>query len=245
MGGFLTALMGGGGPSAAMQADAAKQSSLADEYHQDYSQLFGQRSDIFNQLKNSYSPIISMGAGQHGFTSPVLNSLNAQALNSAGAANTNAMQAARNYGAGQGGGGTSGLASGIQKQILGSIASSSANALGAQQGQIVQQDYATGRDNYFKSLQGAQNLASEMNPNQTGKLASGQLDSAYSSASNINDEKNVQQAALWGGLTSLAGNIATGGMSGAISGGLSMLGGGGKGDPGHEVTPGGFFTGES
>src|SRR5271166_1589225 len=228
MASFISALMGGGGPSTEMTDVAAKESSLANTFMQNYGQLYGEQQGIFNQLKAAYSPLIAAGPGQHGFTSPVLNALNTQAINAAGAANKNAQQAARMYGAGEGGGqfaggGTSGLTSGIQKQIEAATGTQVANALGAQQNQITQADYNQGRANYFQALGGEQALSGMMNPNATGKLATDQLTSAYDTASNINDEKNAQSAALWGGISSLSNSVLSGGLTG--TGGVGNLGG--------------------
>ena len=219
MASFISALMGGGGPSTEMTDVAAKESSLANTFMQNYGQLYGEQQGVFNQLKAAYSPLIAAGPGQHGFTSPVLNALNTQAINAAGAANKNAQQAARMYGAGEGGGqfaggGTSGLTSGIQKQIEAATGTQVANALGAQQNQITQADYNQGRANYFQALGGTQALGGMVSPTNVGTQASNELGASYGTESNISQLKQQQQNALIGGALNLGVDAVTFGAGG-------------------------------
>jgi len=224
MGAFLSGLFGGGGPSQQQQDISAKQTSLSNELMQDYSQLYAQQQDTFGMLKNAYSPIVAAGPNQHGFNSAVLNALNTQLINSNAGGYAQAAQAARSFGAGLGGGGTSGLTSGIDKQIQSAIASRSASNLATGETGVTLQDYATGRQNWQTALGGLQNLGAMQSPNAAASGAGSELSSAFGSASKIQDMKNAQQAAMFGGIASLGIDAVTGGL-GAIGSGESFLGG--------------------
>jgi hypothetical protein len=233
MGGLISGLFAGG-PSTAMRMDASQQKSLADSLFANYNERYADQTQMLNQLRSSYAPIISAGPGQQGFTSPVLASLNTQAINSSGAAARNARQAAGNFSAGQNG--TSGLTSGVTKQINASIDSSAANSLATNQNQITQANYATGQNNYWKAVGGMQALSGEENPTAFSSQAGSNLSENFSQDSKINDEINAQRAAIAGGVVSLAADAATAGAAGI--GNLDTTGG----STGLEQT-GNFFQG--
>lgn len=219
MGGFLSALMGGGGPSREMKENSAQQQSLANTFMANYSQLYGENQEVLGQLKRSLTPLIAAGPGQQGFTSPVLAALNSQAINGAGAANRNARQAVANFGAGRAS--DSGLTSGVQKQLEASVASNSSNQLANAQNEITQKNYETGRQNYFSALGGEEAMAGFTNPNGAGSLANSELTSSFNSSTKINDEVNAQKAARAGAIASLAMDVGTFGL-----GGIANLGAG-------------------
>jgi len=219
MGGLLSSIFGSGGPSTAMKTNAAQQQSLSNQLLADFGQRYGQQSQLFSTLQSAYSPIIAAGPGQQGFTSPVLAALNTQAINASGAAARNARQAAGNFSAGQNN--TSGLTSGIQKQIDASISSSAANQLATAQNNITQKNYELGQQNYWRAAGGIQALAGEENPTPYSGQANESLGQNFSQNTKINDEVNAQKAALAGGITGLALDAATFG-----AGGIANLGAG-------------------
>jgi hypothetical protein len=233
MGGLISGLFAGG-PSTAMRMDASQQKSLADSLFANYNERYADQTQMLNQLRSSYAPIISAGPGQQGFTSPVLSALNTQAINSSGAAARNARQAAGNFSAGQNG--TSGLTSGITKQINASVNSQAANQLATAQNQITQANYATGQNNYWKALGGFQSLSGEENPTAFSGQAGQNFSENFSQDSKINDELNAQRAAIAGGVTSLALDAATAGAAGI--GNLDTTGGS---TGGEQI--GNFFSG--
>jgi hypothetical protein len=150
--------------------------------------------------------------------------MNAQAINSAGAASRNAQQSAGNALAGQGiegiGGNSSGLVSGIQQQIQGTVASQSANQLASAQNQIVQANYETGRENFWNSTKGEQSLANAENPEPYGSMAQSSLGQAQASAAEIDRQKQARTdswAGLAKGVIGAGLNVATGGASGLAS----------------------------
>ncbi len=177
--------------------------TFATQLQQNYGQLFSQQQGVLSAINRSLNPILSGGPSQHGFSPEMLASLNTGAINAAGAANRMAQQAARTYGAGQGSGGASGVTSGITKQIESAIGSQSANALAAQQNQIVQADFSQGNANYWRAQGGLSQLASEYNPNaaESGTLNANQQ--AYGQEKDIQQQRDARGAWI-GGLVASA-----------------------------------------
>ncbi len=181
---------------------------------QNYGTMFGKQLDVLKAIGSSLSPILAAGPNQRGFSADELAARNTQAINAAGAANRAAQQAARTYGAGQGGGGTSGLTSGITKQIEAGIGTQVASNLGATQGQIVQQDYETGRRNYEMAVGGEQALAGQYggaaSSSQGGAISENQA--SFGQAKTIQEQQAQKEQMIAGGITSLATTAATGGL---------------------------------
>lgn len=219
--GILGALFGGGGPSTQEQAIASDENIFAKELMQDYGTLFSEQQGTLQQLRGAYSSIINQGPNQHGFSSDVLNALHTQLLNSNAAGYRNSAQAVRNFLAGQGGGASSGITSGIAAQVEGAIAAEASNKLTSGQTNIMLQDYATGRQNWQTALSGATSLAGLENPTPTGGLAGQELGAAFGSADKIKKEKDAAAAAKWGAITGLATTALTMG-----AGGFAALGAG-------------------
>ena len=226
------------GPSSAEKSVQAQSQSFSNLLQAHYGTLFGQQQGVLNAINRSISPILAAGPNQRGFSAEESAALNTQAINSAGAANRNARQAAANFAAGEGGGGTSGLTSGIQRQINASIASGSANELANAQNQITQADFNQGNANFWRAQGGANALAAGYNPNSAASDTIGEQGQAFSQAHTINQENNQKWQTIAGAVTGLAGGFLTGGLSnlgagesfgeGAgdfFKGGLSALGG--------------------
>ena len=146
--------------------------------------------------------------------------MNTQAINASGAANRNAVQAAQLSPAFSS---SSGLESGIAQQIRGGIASTQAGNLANQQLGITQQNYATGRQNYFGATGALQALSNAYAPNASAALSGS--NQAFGSATEIQNMKNAEQAAIVGGIVGVASDALTGGASGAFG----ALSGGGPG----------------
>src|SRR6266478_10071523 len=121
-----------------------------------YSLLFNKQIDTLMQLSNSLNPIIAAGPDAHGMSGEELNARQATAVATSGAAAQQAEQAARLYSAGRGGGGTSGVMSGIDQQIQAGIASQGAQAEASRLNQITSEDYALGREKFWRAEGGMQ-----------------------------------------------------------------------------------------
>lgn len=245
--GFWSSLFGG--PSSQEQSLAAQQQSLAGSLQSAFSQQFAGQTKVLDNLGQQLTPIASLGPNQQGYSAPELSAMNAAAINNAAAANINARQAVGATLAGRGGGGSSGLVSGIEGQIEGSVASNAANALASAQNQIVQNNYATGRSNFWNATAGENALAKVYSPEAFGSEATNANQSAFSEASKVQSEKGSVLGDIGKVIGAVAGPVlgfATGGLSNLskdssfgenvgnfFSGGFGNIGGGqGLGTPG-------------
>jgi hypothetical protein len=120
--------------------------------------------------------------------------------------------------AGRGGGGSSGLVSGIEAQIQGSEASAASSELANAQNAIVQKNYETGRSNFWNSEEGMRGLASTeaASAGQFGNLASSSTQEAFKDATQIQKEKGSILGAL-GSVIGPALSFATGGISNVLA----------------------------
>src|ERR1700676_4802870 len=118
-----------GGPSSAEQSIATNEQSLGQTLGDAFHEQFGQQEGVLGNLNQQLTPIANLGPSQQGFSPQELAAMNSAAINNAGAAARNAQQQTGAILAGEGGGGTSGLTSGIEAQIRGSEASAAANEL--------------------------------------------------------------------------------------------------------------------
>jgi hypothetical protein len=233
--GFWSSLFGG--PSSEEKQLAGQEKSLAGAFQGAFSNQLAGQTNVLNNLGQQLTPIASLGPNQQGYNSAVLSAMNAAAINNAGAAARNAQMATGAVLAGRGGGGSSGLVSGIEAQIQGSEASAAANQLAAAQNQIVQNNYATGRENFWNATTGEQNLARAYNPAQYGDLASSANESAFKEASQIQKEKGSVLGKIGSVIGAATGLINP--VAGFIKGGLSNL----SKDSSFGENVGNFFSG--
>lgn len=162
--------------------------------------------DVLGGINKSLSPILAAGPSQMGFNPQLTAALNTQAINTAGATARNLRQSAANFGAGEGGGGTSGLTSGVTRQLQQAGAISAENQLaGAQEG-ITEKSAELGNQNYWRSLGGEQALAGEYSPNAAQQGAIGENQASFGEASQITTENNALGQDFAGFATALAGS---------------------------------------
>src|SRR5579863_8468066 len=153
------------GPSSQENQLQQQSQSFASMLQGNYSTLFGNQLDVLNNINKSLSPILAAGPSQQGFSAQELAALNTQAINSAGAASRNAQQAVGNFTAGRGGGGGTGILSGVDAQLKSAVASSSENQLATAQNNITQANYNQGNANYWRAEGGMDQLAAGYSPN--------------------------------------------------------------------------------
>jgi hypothetical protein len=207
-----------GGPSQQEKNLASSEQNLAgaqtNAFNEQLANAFGSESQVAQELR----PVLNLGPNAQGFSSAELAAMNSQAINQAGAAARNSQQYIGGVLAGRGGGGSSGLTSGIEAQLRGSAASSAENELSAAQNAITQQNYNVGRSNFWNSEEGMRGLASTeaASAGQFGNLASSSTQEAFKDASQIQKEKGSILGAL-GGLIGPALSFATGGISNVLA----------------------------
>jgi hypothetical protein len=204
-----------GGPSQQEEGIANSTQSFSNSLQANYGQAFGQQQSTLTGLNNEIQKIETGQTGQ-GFSAQELAAKNTQAIDSAGAASRNAQQAIGNFTAGEGGGGGSGIVSGVQEQLRAGAASSSANELATAQNNIVQQNYAQGRTNAAETVGGLTSLASEYGGEASSAMggAINEGNAAFSESDKIQQQKAQEMA----GIGSLVGSVA-----GAVVPGAGML----------------------
>ena len=107
-------------------------------------EVFGNSSQVFNQLLSTFAPIVAAGPSQQGFSQQELANLNSQAITGVGQNYKNAKEAVGEAEAAQGGGNLA-LPSGAEVGTDLSLASSAANQTSAEESQITAANYQTGR----------------------------------------------------------------------------------------------------
>lgn len=216
------------GPSNQEKSLAGQQASFSSLLSSNYQQQFANQSDILSSLNHAMSPIVSAGPNQQGFSGAELADLNTRAINNTGAAYRNAAQATGANLAGRSNlglpGGSSGLISGVDKQIRGAQASQAAGQLAGEQNEIGLKNYETGRENFFNAASGQRALAGLYNPTGYAGEATGANAQAFGQADKISNEENQKSASILGGITSLATDALTFG-AGGLAGGAGMGGG--------------------
>jgi hypothetical protein len=213
--GFFSTLFGG--PSKQQIGLAAREDTLASTMAANYNQQFGAQSEILKSLTGQLTPIANLGPNAQGYSPEELAAMNTQAINVSGAAVRNAQQATAGVLAGRGGGGTSGIVSGIEAQIKGSLASAGAQELAGAQNEITQRNYQTGRENFWAATHGEHALAGLYNPAEYGKLAGTETSEALSSENQI---QAMRRASLMGPISLGRKALGVG-----LTGGMSLLAG--------------------
>lgn len=204
------------GPSAQQSAEANQGQNFSNLLQQSYGKNFGAQQGILSNLTNVLSPIAEAGPNQEGFNAAEKSALNASAINTNAKNYRNAATVAAEGEAGAGG--NTYAPTGGQQQVAATIASNAAQNTSAEENQIEQADYATGRQNFQNAVGGLENVSGQYNPNATGGLALNANQNAFSQANAINQESNA-----WvGDVTGLVGGLG----GAALSGGISLGGGG-------------------
>jgi hypothetical protein len=220
------------GPSSSEKSLQQMSQSFSSLLQGNYSTLFGNQLDVLNSIKSSLSPILAAGPNQQGFSAAELAARNTAAINNAGAASRNAAQAVGNFTAGRGGGGGTGILSGVDAQLKTAVASSAENNLATAQNNITAENYATGRENYFRAEGGMDQLAAGYSPNAAANAGIEANKTSFGEASTIQQQQQQEDQMIAGGVEALAGGVVGGignlDTTGGSSGGeqiMNFLGG--------------------
>jgi hypothetical protein len=203
------------GPTAAEKSLQAQEQSFSTLLQSDYSQQFQNQQGVLAKLNESLTPTLEAGPNQMGYSPQELAALNTQAINTTGANYRNAAVAAGSALAGRGGGGSSGLESGVEQQIRAGIASGAAGTLSGEQLGITESNYATGRQNYDTALGGAQALAGEYNPLGYAGAGTSANTGAFGEAQTI-QQQQAQKDQMIAGLITSGASDALGGLAGGF-----------------------------
>lgn len=208
------------GPAPEDQGIASQQQSLATTLAGNYNQYFANQSSILGNLNNMLTPIAQAGPDQQGYGANELAALNTAAGEGVGNNYAKASQALNNNLATRGGGNEF-LPTGARAALKGNLASSAANAMSQAQLGITEANYGQGRKNWQEATAGLNTLAQDYNPNASASGAQSGFDSSFKMYDTIQQQKNQKEAAIAGGITSLATDALTFGM-----GGLGNMGAG-------------------
>jgi hypothetical protein len=235
----------GGGPSQSQQQLAASQQQFYSTLQNSYAQTFAGQQAILSSLKSAWSPILSAGPGQYGFTPAEDSAMRSQVTQSTAG---NYAQASRALNEGMAAkGGDAQITSGANAQLDASVAQAAAGQQSAENLGITQAGYAQGLQNFNAASSVLGGVANYMNPtgyisgaNQAGSSAFGSATTNYNeaqAASPWNAVSGILGGALGVGLDAFTGGIGgslasgiMGGGSGGIGSSLFNLGGGGAGN---------------
>lgn len=175
-------------------------------------QVFGNSSTVFNDLLNSYAPIVAAGPNQEGFSAPEKAALDSQAITNTGNDYRNASTAVKESESAVGGGNVA-LPGGARIGTDLSIADSAAAQTSGELNEINQADYATGRQNFFTAASGLAGSTNVFNPATSLEGATVNAGSAAANTENeIASQDNSWMSAVAGGLGKIAGSAVTGGF---------------------------------
>lgn len=218
------------GPSDAQKGLANQQSAFYQQLQSSYATNFGEQQGILSSLTNTLSPILNAGPNQQGFSPAENAALTGSAINSTASAARNAQVIAASSA-----GGNTGVTTGGEKQLQATIASRAGEGLAGEENQINLANYATGRSNFYNAESGLVGVAGLENPTPYAGAATSAGNSAFSSATEIQNMKNQEQADIGGAVAGLALAPFTGGMS--LGGLKGLMGGGSSGQTDPTINP--------
>lgn len=226
-----------GGPSSAENATLQSQTNLSNALWSNFNQQYQQQQGVLQQLQAQIGRIQSGQTGP-GFSGAENAARIALIQNTTAAQARNAVQAARSVGAGTQSSTAGNLErqAGINQQVTGQIeakvGAQGANELLAEQAE----NFATGRENAYKTAGALQQLAGTYNPAQYGQLTGSSLGQQFSQADKINQENIARSQAIAGLVTKVGLGAATFGV-----GGIGALGAGESvGEAGSDFLAGGL-----
>jgi len=198
------------GPTGAQQEALAADRNFRKMATDEYGKVIGTMKDIFGQIQQQVGSIAAAGVGQHGWTPAETSARQGQVITQAAVANKQLQAAIAEKGAMVSGGGpglqlgaTLATEAGAEAQVL--------NKEAEQLQQNIAEDYATGRENYWKAtaVEGAI-------PGEEAKISAEAAQPVLGSQKSEADQANENAAASssWMGL-----------VGGLASGAMGMVGG--------------------
>lgn len=219
------------GPSSQMKQINQSIQAFGNKMTDEAGTIFGEANSVFNDIKNAMSSIVKGGPSQAGFSAAELSARNAAAVN-AGATMARNLKGAAASAVGAIGGGNVVTPAGSTQAMVQSADQAAAAATASELNKIQSEDFATGRENFFKAssaeLEAPKVLETANAANETAMAGQKQQ---LTSQQNLDTQSNWWQPLLEKGV--MAGVSAfTGGIGGAagkaVGGKLSgMFGGGG------------------
>lgn len=195
----------------AEQADFYKQ--LISMTQQEYSGF----TNIINSLTASVTPILQKGINQEGFDQGEKANLDTMATEGVAANFQHAKEAMSESEAARGGGNTF-LPSGEVQEEQANLDIAAADQQSKEQQQILEADYATGRQNYLWAEGALSGVAQLENPEAMASVANQGGNAAATTANEIAQANDAWMAPVFGAIGGIAGaaigKIPTGGAAG-------------------------------
>jgi hypothetical protein len=215
-----------------------QQQNFFNQLQSQASTVFGNASQVFQTLVNTFTPTIQAGPNQQGFSPAELSAMQSQAITNVGQGYRNVKAAVGNQEAAYGGGNIS-LPTGVNEATDLGAAEAAANAQSGALNQITQENYAVGRQNYENAVKGIAGATDVFNPaTSSANAATGAGTAAANTANQVAQENQSWMSAVSGVLGSVAG-AATGGAMNWVKG-LGGKQGGGGGGGGAVADTGGY-----
>lgn len=175
-------------------------------------QIFGASSAIFNDLVSAFSPVVSAGPGQQGFSAGEESNLNSAAITNTATAYRNADQAVKENESAVGGGNTA-LPGGAQIGADTAVATAGAQQESSELNQINEANYAQGRANFFQAASDLAEAPNVFSPATSAESAATNSGAAASNTQNqIAQENDSWVQSVTGALGGIAGAAVQGGM---------------------------------
>jgi hypothetical protein len=195
-----------------------QQTAFYGTLQQQLATVFGNSSTVFNDLMNTYAPIVAAGPNQQGFSAAEDANLRSQAITGTGTAYEHDSQAVGENIAAQGGGNVPGLISGTNIGTNLSLAESAANQTSGELSQITEANYAQGRQNWLSATQGLAGAPSVFNP-ATGVASA--TNTAGENAANTANQIAQQNNSWINAVAGLGGAIGGAAINAGFNGGSS------------------------
>jgi hypothetical protein len=197
------------GATGAQTAIQSSQMQFMNQMMSEYGTVFGESQSILNSLSKTFEPILAAGPNQQGFSPAELASLETTATEGVGQNYANAAKALGEKQAAEGGGDAF-IPSGAKSQLQEETATSAAQALSAEQEQITQANYATGRQNFYNAAGILGGTASELNPATFANATTNAGSAAGTTANQIAQENNSWMGMVGGVLGGISGSTSSG-----------------------------------
>lgn len=174
-----------------------------------YKTQFAESDAILKSLTSQFDPILKAGINQEGFSAPEKAALNTQATEGVATNYENAARAVNGQLAATGGGNEF-LPSGAADALKYSVADASAKQQSAEQNQITEADYATGRQNFLSAASVLGGSTGVFNPTSgAANAATSGGSAAAQTANEISQANNSWMAPVLGAAGALGGAAIT------------------------------------
>lgn len=211
------------GPSSASKNLNNQIQNFSATMQQQAGQIFGDASQVFNNLMSSFQKTVQGGPSQQGWSQAETNAVNSQIIDQA-AVNARNIKSGVNSAVAAAGGGNAVSPSGLENTVNLQAAEATEAAKSSQLESATEANYAQGTQNYNTAVAGEMNLPNVFGTsNAANQTAEKSLSDAQTSQQSIDKSKNWWQPLVMGGIGAGA-SLLTGGLSSVGAGG-SFLGG--------------------